>query len=224
MLAVPRDEPASRLIHVTDGIGHTDLCHCIAHRIPFTREGWIFELKHDGFRALARTGPGAALLSRTGSSMTEEFPEVAAALARLPDAVLDGELVVPTKQKRSDFEELRRRNLLQRPRMIGDAAARRPAVLVVFDLLAIQGDDLRTLPLFERRRALHAHVDQVPGIQIIEHVETHGEALFHAIVEGDHEGIVAKRGDGPYPAGPHNAWLKIKNRDYSRRGAVEWHG
>ena len=92
--------------------------------------------------------------------------------------------------------------------MIADAAARRPAVLIVFDLLRINGDDLRSLPLFERRRALHAHVEPVRGIQIIEHVETYGEALFHAIVDGDHEGIVAKRADAPYRAGPSRAWLK----------------
>jgi bifunctional non-homologous end joining protein LigD len=125
---------------------------------------------------------------------------------------------------KSDFEELRRRNLLQRPGMIADAAARRPAVLVVFDLLQINGDDLRSLPLFERRRALHAHVQPMRGIHIIEHVETYGEALFHAIVDGDHEGIVAKRADTPYRAGPSRAWLKIKNKAYSRRGAVEWQG
>jgi len=55
-------------------------------------------------------------------------------------------------------------------------------------------------------------------------IDTHGEALFHAIVDGDHEGIVAKRADAPYRAGPSRAWLKIKNREYSRRGAVEWRG
>ena len=55
-------------------------------------------------------------------------------------------------------------------------------------------------------------------------IETHGEPLFHAIVDGDHEGIVAKRMDAPYHAGPHNAWLKIKNKKYLRRGAVEWRG
>jgi len=104
------------------------------------------------------------------------------------------------------------------------AAARRPAVLVVFDVLAFDGDNLRPLPLFERRRALHAHVTPIPGVQIIEHVETHGEALFRAILDGDHEGIVAKRMDAPYRAGPSSAWLKIKNREYARRGAVEWQG
>src|SRR5690349_12620747 len=134
--------------------------------------------------------------------MAEAFPEILRALATLPDnLVLDGELVVPDAYGRSDFEEVRRRNLLQRPRMIAEAAARRPAVLVEFDLLEVDGDDLRSLPLFERRRALHAHVHQVPGVQLIEHVETHGEALFRAIVDGDHEGIVAKRLDAPYRAG-----------------------
>ncbi len=76
-------------------------------------------------------------------------------------------------------------------------------------------------PLLERRKALHAAIPAMRGVKVIEHLETHGEALFRAIVDGDHEGIVAKRMDAPYRAGPHNAWLKIKNRDYSRRGAVE---
>ena len=156
--------------------------------------------------------------------MLEPFPEIGAALEWLPDAVLDDELVVPTTNGRSDFEELRRRNLLQRPRMIADAAARRPVVLVLFDVLELDGLDLRHEPLLERRTALHAAIPAVRGVKIIEHLETHGDPLFRAIVDGDHEGIVAKRGDAPYPAGPHNAWLKIKNRDYSRRGAVEWHG
>ena len=145
-------------------------------------------------------------------------------LAHLPDAVVDGELVVPTVQGRSDFEELRRRNLLQRPRMIAESPALRPAVLVAFDLLRIGDDELRALPLFERRQRLHQHIEPAPGIKIIEHIETHGEPLFRAIVDGDHEGIVAKQIDARYRASPHNAWLKIKNRAYPRREAVEWHG
>jgi len=85
-------------------------------------------------------------------------------------------------------------------------------------------EQLPPATLDKRRRALHSHVESVAGIQLIEHVETYGQALFRAIVNGDHEGIVAKRADAPYRAGPHNAWLKIKNRDYSRRGAIEWRG
>jgi ATP-dependent DNA ligase len=58
----------------------------------------------------------------------------------------------------------------------------------------------------------------------MQHIETHGEALFRAIAADDHEGIGAKRADAPYRAGPQAAWLKIKNREYSRRDAVEWKG
>ena len=112
----------------------------------------------------------------------------------------------------------------ERPRMIAESAVRRPAVLVVFDLLRTGDEDLRASPLFERRQRLHQHIESVPGIKIIEHIETHGEPLFHAIVDEDHEGIVAKQMDAPYKAGRQPVWLKIKNRAYSRRAAVEWQG
>ena len=92
---------------------------------------------------------------------------------------------------------------------------KRPA-LVIFDLLELAGKDLRARPLLERRRALRAAIGPTRGVQVIEHVETHGEALFRAIVDGDHEGIAAKRADAPYRAGAHNVWLKIKNRECSR--------
>ena len=72
-----------------------------------------------------------------------------------------------------------------------------------------------------KRQRLYKHIEPVPGIKIIEHIDTQGEPLFRAIVDGDHEGIVAKRMDAPYRTGPHNAWLEIKNRAYSRREAVE---
>jgi bifunctional non-homologous end joining protein LigD len=201
-----------------------DLCHQMTARAPFRRDGWIFELKHDGFRALVRKDKtGVQLLSRSGRGMETPFPEVVAAVAKLPgDIVFDAELVVPTAEKRTDFDELRRRALLQRPCAIEQAAVRRPAVLVVFDLLECDGEDLRRLPLLSRRDGVYCFGAPVPGIQLIEHIETHGEALFRVVVEHDHEGIVAKRLDAPYRAGRQSHWLKIKNRDYSRREAVEW--
>jgi len=110
----------------------------------------------------------------------------------------DGALVV--RPPRADqFEELRRRNLLQRPRMIAEAAARRPAVLVVFDVMQIGRDDLSERLQFERRHALHAHIPTVPGAQIIERAETQRAALFRAIVDGDHESLVAPDGE-PLPS------------------------
>jgi bifunctional non-homologous end joining protein LigD len=83
--------------------------------------------------------------------------------------------------------------------MIAEAAARRRAVLVVFDLLQLDGRDLRALPLLERSAALHAHVPAMAGIQLIEHVETYGAPLFDAIAAD--EGVVAKRTDASYRAG-----------------------
>ena len=74
---------------------------------------------------------------------------------------------MPTAGGRSDFEELSRRNLLQRPRMIEESAARRPAVLVVFDLLQLGNEDVRVFSLFERRQRLHQHIEPGRGIKII---------------------------------------------------------
>lgn len=79
-------------------------------------------------------------------------------------------------------------------------------------------------PLLDRRDAVHWFGSPVLGMQSIEHVETHGEALFREITRHDQEGIVAKRVDAPYPAGKQSTWIKIKNKEYSRRDAVEWHG
>ena len=206
---------------------HADLCHPTISRVPFTREGWIFELKHDGFRALAsKDRTRVQLLSRSGRSMAFGFPGGRGrALSKLPgDIVLDAELIAPAKDGRSDFEELRRRALLQRPRLIERAAAERPAVLMVFDLLELDGEDLRPLPLSDRRDAVFWFGSPVPGIQAIQYIETHGEALFAEIARHDQAGIVAKRLDAPYRAGRQSTWLKIKNKDYSRRGAVEWQG
>ena len=128
---------------VVDRLAPVDLCHPTVCREPFTAEGWLFELKHDGFRAFVRkSGSDVHLLSRWGRSMAHAFPEVIEALGEVPgDVVLDAELVVADEQGRSDFEELRRRALLQRPRLIDMAARRTPASLIVFDVLCASGED-----------------------------------------------------------------------------------
>lgn len=145
--------------------------------------------------------------------MANAFPEVMNALAKLAgDVVLDAELVVPTAHGRSDFEELRRRAWLQRARLIEQASVQRPAVLVVFDLLELDGDDLRLLPLLDRRDAVHWFGSPVPGIQAIEYIETHGEALFREIARHDQEGIVAKRLDAPYRAGRQRVRHRARHR------------
>jgi ATP-dependent DNA ligase len=87
----------------------------------------------------------------------------------------------------------------------------------VFDLLELDGEDLRPLPLLDRRDAVHWFGSPVHGMQAVEYVETHGEVLFREIVRHDQERIVAKRLDAPHRAGRQPTWLKIKNGDYSRR-------
>lgn len=97
-------------------------------------------------------------------------------------------------------------------------------MLVVFVVLEVQGRDMRMLELSERRDWLLAHVRTAKRLQLAQYVPTHGEALFREIVQHDHEGIVAKHFVPPYRAGRQPTWLKIKNKDYSRRAAVEWQG
>ena len=88
----------------------------------------------------------------------------------------------------------------------------------------MKGETFAHLPLMERRGLLHQHIQPLRGVQILQHVETHGEALFETIVDDDHEGIVEKRANASYRARLRNDWLKIKNKAYSRRAAVEWQG
>jgi bifunctional non-homologous end joining protein LigD len=150
--------------------------------------------------------------------VAEAFPEIM--LLALPVAALDGELIVPDRDGRSDFESLRRRSLTRRPRAVARAAS---GMLVVFVVLEVQGRDMRMLELSERRDWLLAHVRTAKRLQLAQY-PTHGEALFREIVQHDREGIVAKHFVAPYRAGRQPTWLKIKNKDYSRRAAVEWQG
>jgi bifunctional non-homologous end joining protein LigD len=155
--------------------------------------------------------------------MANAFPEVVEAVSTLPgDVVLDAELVVADERGRSDFEELRRRAMLQRPRAIDAAARHRPATLVVFDVLCAGGEDLRPLPLTRRKRWLQRNLTSSPRLRVVDCVPTYGEALFAVVTEHDYEGIVAKRLDAPYRASRQPTWRKVKNQRYSRREALVW--
>ena len=114
---------------------------------PFDDPAWVFELKYDGFRALAAVADGRGrIFYRSGSDATAAFPEVAAALGRLrcSDALLDGELVVVDGRGRPQFQRLQQRFQLRRTPDQARAAAEHPACLFAFDLLRLDGRDLRT--------------------------------------------------------------------------------
>jgi bifunctional non-homologous end joining protein LigD len=181
---------------------------------PFSRAGWVFELKYDGFRLLAAGGAGEArLFYKSGLDATLIFPELARAVAALPlrGLLLDGEAVVLDGEGRPSFQRLQRRGLRRRAVDAGRAATAAPATLFVFDLLACEGYDLRPLPLRERkallRRVLPAGDD---WLRLSEEVPERGEDLYAAIAELGLEGIVGKREDSPYRAGYSADWLKVR--------------
>jgi bifunctional non-homologous end joining protein LigD len=170
---------------------------------PPAGPGWLHEIKHDGFRILARREGGRLrLFTRHGTDFTARYPKIAAALASLPvrSCALDGEAIVVNKDGLSVFDLIRYRN--------HDHAA----VLCAFDLTELDGNDLRWQPV-ERRKAMLADLlrDISDGIAFNKHYEGDGAAIFeHACALGC-EGIVSKRLGTPYRSGRVNHWLKIKN-------------
>src|SRR5213592_2361690 len=180
---------------------------------PFTKPGWLFELKLDGYRVRAsRHGGEAQLITRNGHDIAETFPEIARALAALPydDVILDGELVVPDDAGRPSFQRLQNRARVSRALDVRRAAVETPALLYAFDLLAFAGYDLRPLPLERRKAVLEPIVPAVGPIKYLEHFATDGEALYAQVVTLGLEGIVAKKADAPYRAGRSPNWLKIR--------------
>jgi bifunctional non-homologous end joining protein LigD len=178
----------------------------------FDGEGWLFELKYDGYRMSARREEGKVeLRARGGGETTEAFPEVARAVEMLPvDAVIDGEVVVLGADGRPSFQALQGRGQLRRREDQARAAVERPATLFAFDLLSVGGRDVRGLPLRERKRLLAEVAPRLGPVRLAEHVEAHGRALFREVVARGLEGIMAKRADAPYRAGRSAAWLKVR--------------
>ena len=182
---------------------------------PFSKAGWLFELKLDGYRVRAgREGGGgeARLITRNGHDIAAGFPEIARALAALPyeGFILDGELVVPDQAGRPSFQRLQNRARVNRALDVRRAAVDSPGVLYVFDLLAFEGYDVRPLPLEKRKALLEQIVPRVGPIKYIEHFEKDGEALYEQVVKLGLEGVVAKKADSTYRAGRSPNWLKVR--------------
>ena len=171
---------------------------------PFDHHDWIFELKYDGFRALGYIDSGHCwLVSRRGMAY-KSFPHLCAAIgAAIPgQAVLDGEIVHLDAQGKPRFYDLMRR--------------RNPQHYYSFDLLWLDGHDLRELPLIERKQRLKRLIR--PPVLYVDHMEGRGVDLFEATCGRDLEGIVAKLAAGRYePAA--TTWVKIKNRCIAKRRA-----
>jgi len=182
---------------------------------PFSRAGWVFELKYDGIRILIvrEADKPVRLLARSGRNVTGTFPDVAAAAAHLPaDAfAIDGELIAPDERGTGSFEMLQQRLGLTNPWDVARAAAEQPVQVYGFDLLAVAGYDLRNLPLAARKQMLQHLLPPVGVIRYADHIEEHGEMLFEEGCKHGVEGMVAKRADSTYVSGRRSRdWLKIK--------------
>ncbi|MDP9237212.1 MAG: non-homologous end-joining DNA ligase [Chloroflexota bacterium] len=182
---------------------------------PFSRPGWLFEPKLDGVRTLAFVRDGKVeLRSRRGNPMTVQYPEVVRTLETqdVETAVFDGEIVAINEHGAPDFQELQPRINLSKPAEVERAAAEVPAYCYVFDLLYVNGYDLRQVPLAERKTLLRRTLKIGDHIKYVEHVSEDGEDLHDASVKLGFEGTVAKRANSTYESDSRSrAWLKVKS-------------
>jgi bifunctional non-homologous end joining protein LigD len=182
--------------------GYKPMLATLASDVP-RGDGWLFEVKWDGYRAIATMRGGEVeLTSRNGNRLDERFPAVIRALERslrTPDCVLDGEVVAVGADGRATFSAMQQ----------GKEGT--VYLYVAFDVLEVEGEPLVDLPLIERRERLAAIVDRRPGgVQLSEAFDD-GEALFAAARQQNFEGVVAKRADSTYEPGRRSrAWLKLK--------------
>lgn len=172
---------------------------------PFDKKNWIFEIKWDGYRALAeKEGKRVLLYSRNNLIFNDRFPEIAAEISRIPgNFVLDGEIVVLDEKGKSDFQ------LLQNYLLSGKGFL----AYFIFDILYLNGYDLRHLPLWKRKKILSGFLrfPKNSRIYLSEFFETQGVALFNAAKKEGIEGIIAKNLESPYLSGKRSeSWLKIK--------------
>ena len=180
---------------------------------PFSRAGWVFELKLDGYRLIASKARGVAkLTSRNGLDYTPTFPEVARAIAALPfeDLIVDGELVVLGPDGLPSFQRLQQRAQLRRPAEIRTGAVELPASLFLFDCVAALGHDLRGLKLVDRKAVLRRIVPAVGALRYSDHFAKDGEQLYAQVERLGLEGIMAKKADSPYRSRRSADWLKIR--------------
>ncbi len=180
---------------------------------PFSRAGWVFEVKLDGYRMrIVREAGKARLITRNGNDYTAAFPELARAVSALPydGLVMDGELVILDETGRPSFQRLQNRARVSRPLDIRHMAVESPATVYVFDLLALEGFDVRPLPLVKRKALLQKLLPEAGPLRYSEHFEKDGETLYDRAVGLGLEGIVAKKADSPYKSGRSDLWLKIR--------------
>lgn len=172
-------------------------------KAPFDDRDYIFELKYDGFRAIAEVGTEIKFYSRNGTSFLKAYPKIVSALTKIhTPVILDGEIVVVDAAGKPDF------NALQNYSSTSSATL----LYYVFDCLSLNGRDMRKKPLVERKLMLRSLFDCSGTIRYCEHLEEQGTSLFSQVTDLGLEGIIAKKANSTYLDGNRsNYWIKIKN-------------
>ncbi|TDH29126.1 DNA ligase D [Segetibacter sp. 3557_3] len=171
---------------------------------PFSDADWLFEIKWDGYRAIAELGSkGLQLYSRNGNSFLDKYPEVVQELKKWDvEAVVDGEIVVFNEEGNPEFQKLQH----------FDENRHLPILYYVFDLLRLNGNDLYSMPLIQRKELLRDIFIESQVIKYSDHVLEEGESFFEVAKEKDLEGVIAKKSESLYYPGKRtNEWLKIKH-------------
>jgi bifunctional non-homologous end joining protein LigD len=185
--------------------GFIEPCRPAERDRPPSGGQWVHEIKADGYRAQVHVRDGKVIVySRRGHDWTQSFASIASAAQSLPvrHAVLDGEAIVQDAKGIADYHALRR-----------ELARKRAGNLTyyAFDLLYLDGQDLRQLPLTERKKKLKALVAKVPhGFLYADHLEAEAEDVFAQACRMGLEGIVSKRREAPYLSGRQESWIKTK--------------
>jgi bifunctional non-homologous end joining protein LigD len=185
------------------GLGIIEPCLPSPAKAPPSGLGWLHEIKHDGFRILARRGPaGVRLITRNGNDFTSRFPFIEMVVKSLPvrSCLIDGEAIVCDKDGLAVFELIRGHSTVA------------SAVHCAFDLLEVNGQDIRNYPIEKRKNALAELLrDAHSNIVLNEHFEEDGEIVFREACKLGCEGIVSKRLGSIYRRGRSPNWVKVKN-------------
>ena len=177
---------------------------------PFSDKDWVFEIKWDGFRAIAYINEAFSIKSRNQKELKDNFPELEQLTRLSSNLVVDGEIVI-MKEGKPDFQTLLERGQAVSTREIERQVQRAPAVYIVFDVLEKDGKPLTSLSLMERKKILKESLTEGSNVLVSDFIEEKGEGYYQLVLDKGLEGVMAKKKDSHYEEGMRTgSWLKIK--------------